>query len=69
MYNLGSYEAQRNSLEELADSRYDFNWILPGHGRMAKFVSLEEKRTMVLKASEEFAQESEDDDILGIGYQ
>ena len=65
----GSYEAQKGSLEELANEEYDFKWILPGHGRMAKFESLGEKTKMVMKAAEEFALESEDDEILGIGYQ
>ena len=65
----GSYEAQKGSLEELASEEYDFKWILPGHGRMAKFESLGEKTKMVMKAAEEFALENEDDEILGIGYQ
>ena len=44
----GSYEAQKGSLEELASEEYDFKWILPGHGRMAKFESLGEKTKMVM---------------------
>ena len=57
------------SLMELAQDKYNFTWILPGHGRMANFASIEEKRAMIMKAAEEFAIEDEDDKVLGIGYQ
>ena len=67
-YNKGSYVAQSESLRELADDKYEFTWILPGHGRISKFESLQEKKRSVLKCAEDFDKNDEDDDILGVGY-
>lgn len=67
-YNAGSTIAQTESIKDLADEKMNFKWILPAHGRIARFDNLEEKGRLLLKAAADFESDSEDDDVLGIGY-
>lgn len=67
-YNWGSIDAQYQSLLDLATDEFPYTWILPGHGRMANFVSLDEKNTMVSKAAVDFKDGTDDDAILAVGY-
>ena len=42
--------------------------ILPGHGRMAKFNSVAEKNSSILKAADDFDNEDETEGLLSVGY-
>jgi glyoxylase-like metal-dependent hydrolase (beta-lactamase superfamily II) len=52
----------------LAQDDYPFTWILPGHGRMAKFSSVAEKNAAVLAAADNFDREDETQGMYSIGY-
>lgn len=45
-----------------------FPGILPSHGRMAKFNSVEEKNAAVLTAADGFDNEDETEGMLAVGY-
>lgn len=45
-----------------------FEGILPSHGRMAKFNSVEEKNAAVLTAADGFDNEDETEGMLAVGY-
>lgn len=42
--------------------------ILPSHGRMAKFDTVEEKNAAVLTAADGFDNEDETEGMLAVGY-
>ena len=42
--------------------------ILPSHGRMAKFDTVEEKNVAVLTAADGFDNEDETEGMLAVGY-
>jgi hypothetical protein len=42
--------------------------ILPAHGRMAKFGSVEEKKAAVMTAADSFDKEDETEGLLAVGY-
>lgn len=67
-YNYGSVDAQLLSLRALADRDIDFTWILPGHGRMARFESNEARVQAVEAAAREFEREDASAGMFGIGY-
>lgn len=45
-----------------------FKGILPSHGRMAKFDTVEEKNAAVLTAADGFDNEDETEGMLAVGY-
>eukprot|EP00597_Dinobryon_sp_UTEXLB2267_P004159 CAMPEP_0170061968 /NCGR_PEP_ID=MMETSP0019_2-20121128/3360_1 /TAXON_ID=98059 /ORGANISM="Dinobryon sp., Strain UTEXLB2267" /LENGTH=328 /DNA_ID=CAMNT_0010267977 /DNA_START=43 /DNA_END=1029 /DNA_ORIENTATION=- len=65
-YNHGNVLAQLQSIELLQE--WDFLWLLPGHGRMIRFESLEEKNENILRAVEYFKRDDESFGMLNIGY-
>ena len=67
-YNQGNVLVQMDSIAMLAEDTYDFRWILPGHGRMVRFESIEEKNESVREALEWFRREDQTKGMLGIGY-
>eukprot|EP01031_Cornospumella_fuschlensis_P029084 gene29084-35101_t len=54
MYNEDDLEKQADSILLLAEDKLKFDWILPGHGRMIRFSSQQQKRELVLRAAEAF---------------
>jgi hypothetical protein len=42
--------------------------ILPAHGRMAKFGSVDEKNAAVMTAADSFDKEDETEGLLAVGY-
>ena len=67
-YNHGNAELQGQSIRMLADPEMSFNWIMPGHGRMVRFRSDEERVSSILKAADAFDEEDESIGMFGIGY-
>lgn len=67
-YNHGNGKVQLDSLRLLADKRIQFQWILPGHGRMLRFSSDEERTSSILEAADIFENEDEGMGRFGIGY-
>ena len=67
-YNQGNIAVQSSSIRLLADDSYPFTWILPAHGRMAKFSSVGEKNAAVLAAASAFDREDEMDGLFAVGY-
>jgi glyoxylase-like metal-dependent hydrolase (beta-lactamase superfamily II)/ferredoxin len=67
-YNYGSIEAQLMSLRTLAEDEPLFTWILPGHGRMARFSSNEARMQAVAACAEAFEKEDATVGMFGIGY-
>jgi glyoxylase-like metal-dependent hydrolase (beta-lactamase superfamily II) len=67
-YNYGSVQAQLMSLNLLASDEFKYTWILPGHGRMARFSSDEARMQAVAACAEEFETEDASMGMLGIGY-
>ena len=45
-----------------------YKGILPSHGRMAKFDTVEEKNAAVLTAADGFDNEDETEGMLAVGY-
>ncbi len=59
-FNHGSVRRQEDTIRQLADNdNVPFTWILPGHGRMIRFASLEEKEETILAAADYFHDEEE----------
>ena len=52
----------------LASKELKFQWILPGHGRMMRFASDEERVQSILEAARIFDSEDEGVGKFGIGY-
>ena len=67
-YNFGSTEAQLMSLRMLAQAEPAFTWILPGHGRMARFASNEARMRAVASCADAYEQEDASIGMFGIGY-
>jgi len=67
-YNQGNIQVQAESIRMLADDEYQFNWILPAHGRMVRFATQSEKKKAILQAVKDFDNEDELEGVLGIGY-
>eukprot|EP00595_Chromulina_sp_UTEXLB2642_P003369 CAMPEP_0196766002 /NCGR_PEP_ID=MMETSP1095-20130614/16837_1 /TAXON_ID=96789 ORGANISM="Chromulina nebulosa, Strain UTEXLB2642" /NCGR_SAMPLE_ID=MMETSP1095 /ASSEMBLY_ACC=CAM_ASM_000446 /LENGTH=153 /DNA_ID=CAMNT_0042125735 /DNA_START=510 /DNA_END=971 /DNA_ORIENTATION=+ len=67
-YNQGNVMVQGEMIKALATDDLPFTWILPSHGRMAKFSSVEEKNELVLKAYKDFMAEDELIGRFSIGY-
>lgn len=67
-YNHGNEKVQVDSLRLLAEKRIQFQWILPGHGRMLRFANDEERTKAILEAADTFDKEDEGLGRFGIGY-
>ena len=67
-YNQGNVLVQMDSIALLAQDHLDFRWILPAHGRMVRFQSMQEKNDSVREALEWFRREDQTKGMLGIGY-
>ena len=67
-YNYGSTAAQLISLRMLAQAEPAFTWILPGHGRMARFASNEARMRAVASCADAYEQEDASIGMFGIGY-
>jgi len=50
-YNWHSIELQRASIAKLNEPGIEFQWLLPGHGRRARFASGQQRREMVTSAA------------------
>lgn len=50
-YNWYSIEMQRESMTKLNEPGIEFLWLLPGHGRRARFASGQQRRDMVTSAA------------------
>jgi glyoxylase-like metal-dependent hydrolase (beta-lactamase superfamily II) len=68
-FNHGNVEVQAESIEMLATSDLPFTWLLPGHGRMITFESVNAKNREILKAAQEFAEEDGLRGMLNVGFQ
>jgi len=42
--------------------------ILPGHGRMVRFLSIEERRASIMEAAKVFEEDDETEGMFGVGY-
>lgn len=67
-YNKGNEKVQGESLRLLANENLQFQWILPGHGRMIRFANDEERIESILEAADIFDNEDEGIGKFGIGY-
>jgi len=67
-YNHGNIAVQGDSIRMLAEDSLPFTWILPGHGRMARFRNIKEKNAAILKAAIAFDEEDDSVGMFGIGY-
>jgi len=67
-FNKGNVEVQADSIRMLADEDVQFCWLLPGHGRMLRFRSMEEKGLAVAKAAEAFMADDDAQGTLSLGY-
>lgn len=67
-YNQGNVEVQEESIRMLGTDEYDFQWILPAHGRLVRFGSLQDKNKAVVTAADTFRDEDCENGALGIGY-
>jgi len=67
-YNQGNIVVQAESIKLLASEEFKFKWLLPGHGRMTRFASDEERMQAILAAAENFDKEDETLGMLGVGY-
>ncbi len=67
-YNKGNAKVQGDSIRLLAGQDVQFQWLIPGHGRMLRFATDEERVEAILRAAEVF--DGEDDAIgkFGVGY-
>lgn len=66
-FNHGSIRKQEDTIRSLASNRkFPFTWLLPAHGRMIRFTSLEEKQQAILEATELFHEEDETTGSLGL---
>lgn len=62
-FNHGNLDVQKESLKKFIDPMpsMDFQWILPGHGRMIRFNSFAEKNKAFTKLVNGFADEDTED--------
>lgn len=67
-YNHGNIEVQESSMRRLAQDDISFTWILPAHGRMARFETREACVNSLLAAAVAFALEDESYGSLSVGY-
>ena len=75
-YNHGNEKVQGDSIRLLAGEGegegegegMDFQWLLPGHGRMLRFANQQERVESILQAAEMFDQEDEGEGRFGVGY-
>ena len=69
-YCQGNTDLQSEYIRYLAESPEveDFTWLLPGHGRMIRFPSQQERRAAILVAADEYDKEDAADGAFGIGY-
>lgn len=67
-YNKGNAEVQEESLRLIGTDDYLFQWILPGHGRMVRFKSVQEKNEQMLQCADAFAKDDEFDGMFSVGY-
>ena len=67
-YNKGNEMVQGDSIRLLARDDIQFQWLIPGHGRMLRFASNEERTEAILKAAEVFDEEDEGIGKFGVGY-
>jgi len=67
-YNQGNEEVQEESIRMLGSEAYTFQWILPAHGRLVRFGSVDDKNKAVVAAADSFREEDGSEGILGIGY-
>lgn len=67
-YNHGNMDVQAESINMLGEDEYPFTWILPAHGRMARFSNVEEKNKAFQKAAADFSAEDEMDGMFSVGY-
>lgn len=67
-YNHGNPQVQADSMRLLAEEDFAFTWILPGHGRIARFESREDCCGAVLRAADAFDAEDDQDGVFGLGY-
>lgn len=67
-YNKGSVDTQAESMRLLAGDELPFLWIVPGHGRMVRFNSLQEKNEAVMDAAANFEAADGSFGVFGIGY-
>lgn len=68
-YNTGNVVAQLESIELLGTDEFPFLWILPAHGRMVRFQSIEEKNQQVMDCAKAFQDEDESLGMFSLGYQ
>lgn len=52
----------------ISDNNIFILGIFPAHGRMVKFGSVEEKKSAILAAADEFDKEDETNGLLAVGY-
>jgi glyoxylase-like metal-dependent hydrolase (beta-lactamase superfamily II)/ferredoxin len=67
-FNHGNVLAQLESIELLATDEFPFLWILPAHGRMVRFKSIEEKNEQVMACARSFETEDESVGMFSMGY-
>jgi len=68
-YCKGNMKVQSSSMRMLAnDKTLQFMWILPGHGRMIRWESSEDKRRDILQAADAFDAEDETEGMFALGY-
>lgn len=67
-YNHGNLDVQESSMRRLAQDDVSFTWILPAHGRMARFDSRDACVQSLLAAADAFALEDETYGSLSVGY-
>ena len=56
-FNHGNIQIQEESIRMLASETLPFTWILPAHGRMIRFESVEDKKRSLLAAADYFHDE------------
>ena len=67
-YNHGNVLVQELSIRMLAEDEYPFTWILPAHGRFARFRSADEKKRSLVEAATAFAAEDDKFGMFSVGY-
>ena len=53
-YNHGHLLKQVQNLEKLLSPSYQFNWLLPAHGRWVRFANMQEKNRAIKEAITDF---------------